>query len=162
LNTESTTIFTPGLVLIPGYLSVAEQLAQLTSSLSEYTCPPNPLSLTTHYVLPRDGQESLFSLYVSEPETLIPSIASTLAEEDSPPNTSSSSSSKRELIENEPAVSEGYDKILNIVSEWKGDEPSMKLKSKTVRKLVETELRWANLGWVYNVRPGPLVHVLCS
>jgi alkylated DNA repair protein alkB family protein 1 len=142
---------TPGLVLIPGYLSVEEQLDQMKSSLSEYTCPPNPLSLSTHYILPKPEQDSLFSLYVSEPDTLIPSIASTLTEEESPPNTSSTSSSKRELIENEPAASEGYDKILNIVSEWKGDEPSLKLKSKTVKKLVENELRWANLGWVYNV-----------
>jgi alkylated DNA repair protein alkB family protein 1 len=140
-----------GLVLIPGYLNVEQQLVQMKSSLSDYTCPPNPLSLSTHYVLPKVDQESLFSLYVSEPETLISSVASALAEADSPPTTSSSTSSKRELIDNEPAVSDGYDKILSIVSEWKGDEPSMKLKSKTVRKLVETELRWANLGWVYNV-----------
>ena len=37
----------------------------------------------------------------------------------------------------------------------------MKLKSKTVRKLVETELRWANLGWVYNVSRGFLLDPVC-
>lgn len=142
--------------MIPGYLSEIEQLALVRSSLSQYTCPPNPLSLSTHYVLPKSDETSLFSLYASDSETLVPSIASTLLDVDTPrpspsPTPSSSSSAKRQLIQNQAASEEGYDSIVQRVEGWKGDEPSMKLKSKTVRKLVETELRWANLGWVYNV-----------
>lgn len=144
-----------GLVLIPGYLNESEQLDLVRSSLSEYTRPPNPLSLSTHYVLPTSpDQPSLFDLYVHQPETEIPSIASKLLAVESPepsPTPSSSSSAKRQLIQNEAAHKEGYESIVDRVSEWKGDEPSLKLKSKTARKLVETELRWANLGWVYNV-----------
>lgn len=157
-NVSDRKLFS-GLLLIPGYLNETEQLALVRSSLSEYTCPPNPLSLLTHYVLPKSNETSLFSLYASDPETLVPSIASTLLDVDTPrpspsPTPSSSSSAKRQLIQNQAASEEGYDSIVQRVEGWKGDEPSMKLKSKTVRKLVETELRWANLGWVYNVSRG--------
>jgi alkylated DNA repair protein alkB family protein 1 len=153
--------------LIPGYLSEIEQLALVRSSLSQYTCPPNPLSLSTHYVLPKSDETSLFSLYASDSETLVPSIASTLLDVDTPrpspsPTPSSSSSAKRQLIQNQAASEEGYDSIVQRVEGWKGDEPSMKLKSKTVRKLVETELRWANLGWVYNVSRGFLLDPVCD
>ena len=148
---------------MPRYLNESEQLVLLRSSLNEYTCPPNPLSLSTHYVLPKADQPSLFDLYTSDPEALVPSIASTLLAADSPepsPTPSSSSAVKRQLIQNEAAAEEGYESIVDRVSEWKGDKPSMKLKSKTVRKLVETELRWANLGWVYNVSSGSTFFVV--
>lgn len=68
-----------------------------------------------------------------------------------PTGSSRSSTPQRELISNKPAYEEGYEALKQKVAQWKGDEPSYKMKSKSVAKLMENELRWANLGWVYNV-----------
>lgn len=154
--THKKTTTSLGLILIPEYLSKDEQLSLLKSSLDEYTQPPNPLNLSTHYVLPGEGDIPFFQMYVNDPEALISSIASTRAvseqhEAEGSPTLQQSSCQKRQLIQNEPAAVEGYQTIFQKVSEWKGDEPSAKLKSKTVGKLFGSELRWANLGWVYNV-----------
>lgn len=169
----------------------------MRSSLQEYTLPPNPMNLSTHYVLPPDF--SLFGKYVQDPDCMVDSkaasastVASTTTEESSfplpsmgdrrtdqhatcaasvaPTNTSaeariespngsettsmhtiSTRSSQRELISNKPAHEEGYEALKQKVAQWKGDLPSPKLRSKTVKTLMESELRWANLGWVYNV-----------
>lgn len=161
----------PGLIYIPQYLSPAAQLRLVRSSLEEYTCPPNPLNLSTHYVLPPEF--SLFDQYVADPTHLVNSKASVSSQHPTPPpsdrsetisaaaaskqnSVASTRSSRpitpqRELISNKPAYEEGYEALKQKVAQWKGDEPSYKMKSKSVAKLMENELRWANLGWVYNV-----------
>lgn len=158
-----------GLVYVPQYLSPNAQLRLAQSSLEEYTRPPNPLNLSTHYALPPDL--SLFEKYVREPEYLVDSKASasnpsTPVSQTFPDPTRSRTNStnstaprsrpstpQRELISNRPAHEEGYEALKERVAQWKGDEPSYKMRSKTVEKLLESELRWANLGWVYNVSP---------
>ncbi|KAI5449228.1 hypothetical protein NCC49_005207 [Naganishia albida] len=157
-----------GLIYIPQYLSADAQLRLAQSSLEEYTRPPNPLNLSTHYVLP--PSLSLFDKYVTDPEYLVDSKASASSNPATPSSepptsettrsreisTTSSSvpprprTSQRELISNRPAHEEGYEALKERVAQWKGDEPSYKMRSKSVRKLLEGELRWANLGWVYN------------
>lgn len=44
----------------------------------------------------------------------------------------------------------GYEEIVQKNKGWKGDVPSGKLGEKSAEKLMR-ELRWANLGWVYQV-----------
>lgn len=151
-----------GLIYIPQYLSPAAQLRLTRASLEDYTRPPNPLNLSTHYVLP--PEISLFDKYVQEPTHLVDSKAALSATAPVSRGSSSSTNStsgssirsrastpQRELVSNKPAHEEGYEALKQKVTRWQGDEPSFKLKSKTVAKLMETELRWANLGWVYNV-----------
>lgn len=161
--------FSLGLIYIPQYLSPAAQLRLAQSSLQEYTRPPNPLNLSTHYVLPPDL--TLFDKYIHDPTHLVDSKASALTTpisgtfpDSTRSRTNSTNSSltrsrpstpQRELISNKPAHEEGYEALKERVAQWKGDEPSYKLRSKPVGSLLERELRWANLGWVYNVRPGP-------
>ncbi|WVR05994.1 alkylated DNA repair protein AlkB [Kwoniella sp. DSM 27419] len=131
-----------GCVLIPGYLSASAQLDLLHSSLTEFTLPPNPLSLTTHYDLPPD----LFNLYTTASDTLInPKHLNQPKEERV---NSRATNEGRRLIETEPASVLGYDEIVARNKTWTGDVPSDKLNSRTADQLMR-ELRWANLGWVY-------------
>ena len=140
-----------GCILIPRYLDSESQLKLLHSALTRYTLPPNPLSLSTHYALPQD----LFSLYAEEsneetqplhqlrPET--PTLASSVSS-----HSTTSTKTSRTTIETEPGAVVGYEEILaknklNLV-----DAPSEKLRSKTAAELMK-EIRWANLGWVYQV-----------
>ncbi|KAJ9115967.1 hypothetical protein QFC22_005110 [Naganishia vaughanmartiniae] len=196
-RTVKAYIIGDGLIYIPKYLSPEAQLRLMRSSLEEYTLPPNPLNLSTHYVLPPDF--SLFGQYVKDPDHLVDSKAASASRGVSKPitgilspeplvghksndqndtcassvaivntpkegrsespvgsetasmRTTSTRSSQRELISNQPAHQEGYEALKQKVALGTGDLPSHKLKSKTVGKLMENELRWANLGWVYNV-----------
>ncbi|KAJ9093242.1 hypothetical protein QFC19_008448 [Naganishia cerealis] len=177
---------------VKGYIIGDAQLRLARCSLEEYTLPPNPLNLSTHYVLPPEF--SLFGAYVQDPEQLVDSKAASASSGTSTPtsefpstrpsvdygrnerDTPTSSvandsisiparshspaisdkdsanfrSSQRQLISNKPAHEEGYEALKQKVALWKGDLPSPKLRSKTVRKLMENELRWANLGWWTN------------
>ncbi|KAK4683446.1 hypothetical protein P7C73_g6819, partial [Tremellales sp. Uapishka_1] len=97
------------------------------------------LSLSTHYSLP----PNLFELYATSSDQLIPPLH-TLS--DGSPGTWTTS--RRELIETEPASHIGYDEILSRNKQYKGDKPSSLLKAKDAAGLMK-ELRWANLGLVY-------------
>ncbi|WRT64267.1 alkylated DNA repair protein AlkB [Kwoniella shivajii] len=133
-------VVAPGCILIPQYLSVNDQLNLVHSSLAEYTLPPNPLSLSTHYDVPKN----LFELYATEPNSpVMPKYLISSAEIHStqPPRS-------RPLIETEPASVLGYEEILARNKTWTGDAPSDKLKEKTVLQLM-TDMRWANLGLIY-------------
>ncbi|KAL0241944.1 alkylated DNA repair protein AlkB [Cryptococcus tetragattii IND107] len=136
-------IVAPGCILIPGYLTAKQQLSFLYDSLVQYTLPPNPLSLSTHYDLPPD----LFSLFVSDPEaTVLPKHMTGAV---NPEVLASASQPKsRKLNDTEPASVIGYEEIIARNKAWTGDVPSDKLEAKEVRKLWK-EIRWANLGWVY-------------
>ncbi|WVW82433.1 alkylated DNA repair protein AlkB [Kwoniella bestiolae CBS 10118] len=137
-------IVAPGCILIPNYLSIDDQLEFLHSSLTEYTLPPNPLSLSTHYDLPHN----LFELYSRDPDHIVQPKHLTTPASQRQSNDATDIPKSRTLIETEPASVIGYDEIVARNKTWTGDAPSEKLKEKTVGQLV-TEMRWANLGWVY-------------
>jgi alkylated DNA repair protein alkB family protein 1 len=97
-----------GCILIPGYLGPEEQLNLLTSALTEYTLPPNPLSLSTHYDLPPD----LFRTYTTSPSTPVPTLFSKL-----PPNEQEAIRAREREIghritkESKSGAEVGYEKI---------------------------------------------------
>lgn len=64
--------------------------------------------------------------------------------------TSTGSSRSRTTIETEPEAVVGYEEILAKNKLARVDEPSEKIKAKTAEELMK-EMRWANLGWVYQV-----------
>ncbi|KAK8866039.1 hypothetical protein IAR55_001190 [Kwoniella newhampshirensis] len=134
-------IVAPGCILIPRYLTPLAQLALLESSLALYTLPPNPLSLSTHYDLPHD----LFHLYATAPDTLVQPKHASVPASHPPPKC-------RTIVDTEPAAVLGYDEIVARNKSWTGDVPSDKLGPKTVDHLMR-QIRWANLGWVYQVCP---------
>lgn len=116
----------------------------LSSALFEYTRPPNPLSLDTHFRLPPD----LFDVWARAPET---PVAPRHAELDAGAKArleAETARSRRALIETAPAATLGYDEVRRRNAAWAGDVPSLKVGNRTARQLVR-ELRWANLGWVY-------------
>lgn len=131
-------------MLIPQYLDAAEQLQLLESALFEYTRPPNPLSLDTHFALP----PNLFELYATAPDTPVPPKHLDLAAEEKARLEAETQRTRRELIETAPASQIGYDEVKRRNATWTGDVPSLKVGWKTVGQLVK-EVRWANLGWVY-------------
>jgi alkylated DNA repair protein alkB family protein 1 len=59
---------------------------------------------------------------------------------------------QRKTIETPPASVLGYEEIVERNKGWEGDTPSGKVGEKTAGKLMR-EIRWANLGWVYQVSP---------
>ena len=131
-------------MLIPGYIEPLDQLILLTKSLQEYTLPPNPLSLSTHYDLP----PNLFELFANGSEQVIPPlIASPSHSRSSSPNHAGSA---RVTIDTDPDVKLTFEEIMVKSVGASVDAPSWKLKPKTA-KLLMKELRWANLGWVYKV-----------
>ncbi|WVO16942.1 alkylated DNA repair protein AlkB [Cryptococcus depauperatus] len=136
-------VVAPGCILIPDYMSASQQLTFLHDSLARYTLPPNPLSLTTHYNLP----DNLFDLYVSNPQANVYPKHMTGAI-DSQHSASKSQPKSRTLNDTEPASVIGYDEIIARNKNWTGDVPSDKLGIKTAERLMK-ELRWANLGWIY-------------
>ena len=135
-------------------MSPDNQLDLVKTALSEYTLPPNPLSLSTHYDLPDD----LFHQYVSGSQDAIQPLHQ--LRPDTPNSAASTSStgstSSRTTIETEPGTVVGFQEILAKNKTAWIDPPSEKLKAKTAEELMK-EIRWANLGWVYQVSmPGQI------
>lgn len=139
---------TPGCILIPNYLSAAAQEELLLSALGRYILPPNPLSLSTHYALPPD----LWGLYVSDPEATVRPRHMDLDPEQRTAQAEADRAKRgpRTLIETTPAATIGYDEVKRRNAQWTGDVVSLKLPPKTASALMR-EIRWANLGWVYQV-----------
>lgn len=133
--------------MIPNYLDGQEQLNLLKSALGEYTLPPNPLSLSTHYDLPQD----LFHTYTTAPHTQVPTLFSKLSLEEQESIRKREQEIGHRTTKETPVGAEvGYEKILNAGKGWEGDIPGSKLSERSVGDLMK-ELRWANLGWVYRV-----------
>lgn len=144
---EAVELILEGCILIPQYLNPEDQLSLLTSALSEYTLPPNPLSLSTHYDLP----PNLFDLYTRSPATPVQSLFSSLSEEEQREvRVRESSRGARKVKDTESGSVLGYTEILERGKEWDGDVPGSRRGEKSVDELMR-ELRWANLGWVYRV-----------
>jgi alkylated DNA repair protein alkB family protein 1 len=144
---------TTGCILIPQYLDPATQFSLASSALSSYTRKPNPLSLDTHYSTPSD----LFSLYASHSPTHIPPLFESLsAEEQAAIRAEQASAAEgRKTIETAAAATIGYDEARKRNLEYERDKggrdrPSGTLRGRTAGELMR-EIRWANLGWVYQV-----------
>jgi len=138
-----------GCILIPHYLDHSGQVDLLTSALAEYTLPPNPLSLSTHYDLPDD----LFGTYIANPEYKVQTLFSKLSSAEQEAIRGREQEIGHRVTKESKSGSEvGYEKILQSGKVWEGDVPGSQLSERSVRDLMK-ELRWANLGWVYRVRP---------
>ncbi|WWC58473.1 alkylated DNA repair protein AlkB [Kwoniella dejecticola CBS 10117] len=135
-------IVAPGCILIPNFLPIDKQLDLLHASIAEYTQPPSPLSVSTHYTVP----PNLFQLYSEHPDHVVQPKHLTLGSKQvgGPEN----APRPRKTVETEPASVIGYDEIIARNKTWAGDAPSDKVKERTVAQLM-AEMRWANLGWVY-------------
>ena len=137
-----------GCILIPRYLDPPEQVDVLTSALAEYTLPPNPLSLSTHYDLPED----LFQTYITNPDYKVQTLFSKLSSAEQKAIRDREQEIGHRVTKESKSGSEvGYEKILQNGKVWEGDVPGSQLSERSVRELMK-ELRWANLGWVYRVR----------
>ncbi|BEI80096.1 hypothetical protein CcaverHIS002_0106250 [Cutaneotrichosporon cavernicola] len=139
-------VVSDGCVLIPGHFDTAAQEALLTASLAEYTRPPNPLSLDTHYALPIN----MFELYASAPDRPVLPRHLELDEDERASRTEEAqrTAGTRPLIETAPAFTMGFDEVKRRNATWTGDAMSLKAGTKSVGALMK-EIRWANLGWVY-------------
>lgn len=111
--------------------------------MSEYTLPPNPLSLSTHYDLP----PNLFELYATSSPQVVQPLHATSSRQLSQGGPQAAA---RHTIETAPGSVLGYNEILARNKTWTGDTYSEKLEPKTAEQLFR-EIRWANLGWVYQV-----------
>lgn len=120
----------------------------LLAALASYTLPPNPLSLDTHYAVP----PNLFSLYATHPEHLVPPRHTQLEEEEKASHAAAAGTGRRTGIETAPAAAIGYDEVKRRNATFTGDAVSLKVGAKSVAQLMR-EIRWANLGWIYKVRP---------
>jgi alkylated DNA repair protein alkB family protein 1 len=124
------------------------------SSLSRYTRPPNPLSLSTHYDLP----PNLFELYQSQAPQLIRPLFDTLDAVDQ----ETVRAVAKARVENPAYQAAGADvrRVEGNLARnkaWSGDMPAEGLEAKTAAQLM-SDLRWANLGLVYKV----CHHVSCA
>ncbi|RXK40273.1 alkylated DNA repair protein AlkB [Tremella mesenterica] len=139
-------VVAPGCILIPQYLSPSQQLQLSQSALEQYTLPPNPLSLSAHYVLP----PNLFHLHSIDSPLLIKPIYSTLSEEEKERAliAQERAGGNRTMVDTKPEVVVDFEDVLegNRINE--GIIPSSKAGLRTAKELMK-ELRWANLGWVY-------------
>jgi alkylated DNA repair protein alkB family protein 1 len=128
-------------------LNPREQLDLLRSALTEYTLPPNPLSLSTHYDLPPD----LFKTYTTAPHTKVQPLFSKLSSSEQESIRSREQKLGHRTGKDAKSGAEvGYEKILENGKKWEGDTPGSQLTERSVVELIK-ELRWANLGWVYRV-----------
>ena len=143
-----------GCILIPHCLDNDTQLELARAALADYTRPPNPLSLSTHYDLPPD----LFERYVRHSPDLIPPLYASLSAEgrEKARLAALENQGPRKVIETLPGAVAGYEQVLRANKETLGMAPSDAVKPKTAERLMR-ELRWANLGWVYQVRPSCVV-----
>lgn len=140
-----------GCILIPGYLDPEGQAYLALAALARYTRPPNPLSLTTHYNLPLN----LFELYQQRIDQLIhPKYAA--LDKAAQAAIKSAPRPTRTIVDSASGQELGVEGIRAQNQAWAGDLPSDRLKARTVEELMQ-ELRWANLGLIYQV--GPFIHL---
>ncbi|RSH92775.1 hypothetical protein EHS25_008221 [Saitozyma podzolica] len=109
-----------GCLLIPRYLSPAEQLRLSQSALAEYTRPPNPLSLSTHYILP-DTPPYLFERYAAaDPAPVYPRYDALDHEQRSQVDLALTLGGSRRTIDTLPGSVLGYEEIVQKNKGWKG------------------------------------------
>jgi hypothetical protein len=152
----------PGLVVLPAYLSPAEQRQMVGSCLADYTQPPNRTNLDQHFVLP-EAPATLWSLYsaaaaarsappgatapAAEEDVILPRhaflTAAEAAEYDRMP-------SGRTLVQNTEGERLTSEEVARTGSHR--PEPSSSARPTPVTQLLK-ELRWTNIGLFYDVCP---------
>ncbi|KAI0637376.1 hypothetical protein C8Q77DRAFT_1097243 [Trametes polyzona] len=139
---------TPGLVLLPAFVSPDEQRRLLRWALSEQAKHPNETNLDTHYVLPREGLWNQYKKSRSgdcEDVEILPRAAV------HPPGPSRETSAEppgpRKLISNEPASPENY---VALASTPKPPAPPSDTLRPVPTSALIPRLRWANIGWYYH------------
>ncbi|KAI0747634.1 hypothetical protein C8Q80DRAFT_687787 [Daedaleopsis nitida] len=149
---------TPGLVLLPTFVSPAKQRHLVRWALRDHAREPNETNLDTHYVLPPDG---LWNQYLRVrngdcedveifPRAALQSTSST----DSDKVTSAEQNhaqvelpGPRKLIANEAASPENFSDLVHTPK--LPAPPSQTLRALPTSGLVP-KLRWANIGWYYH------------
>ncbi|GBE82634.1 hypothetical protein SCP_0410190 [Sparassis crispa] len=152
-HTEGKTAYvfpsTPGLVLLPSFVSPEEQRHLVRWALSDHARPPNETNLDTHYILPEEG---LWNKYVNvrrhvcEDEFIQPRASLTMAT-DSISTVISEPTGPRKLISNEPVSKDNYAAISAAPKPPLAPSPSV--HPLTTSALIQ-KLRWANIGWSYH------------
>ncbi|KAI0831750.1 hypothetical protein BC628DRAFT_1349622 [Trametes gibbosa] len=138
---------TPGLVLLPAFISPTEQRRLVRWALCKQAKHPNETNLDTHYVLPPDG---LWNRYMRVragllEDTEVPPRAS-FQDAQCQPN-GGTEVGPRKLISNAPASPANY---LELVTTPKpAAAPSQSLCPVPTSNLIR-RLRWANIGWYYH------------
>ncbi|CDO74885.1 hypothetical protein BN946_scf185004.g35 [Trametes cinnabarina] len=107
---------TPGLVLLPSYVSRADQRRLVRWALSDHAKHPNETNLDTHYVIPREG---LWNQYLNvrkgelEDIEVLPRAAVLHQSNPYPAETLPEPPGPRKLIANEPASPTNYSKLVS-------------------------------------------------
>ncbi|OBZ75919.1 Alpha-ketoglutarate-dependent dioxygenase alkB, partial [Grifola frondosa] len=139
---------TPGLVLLPSFISPDEQRDLVWWALCDQARCPNETNLDTHYVLPEEGLWNKFLQVRSSacddevvlPRALADPSASQAVKVSEPPG-------PRKLVSNEAVDKHNY---LTLTSAEKlPPAPSASLRPVTTSSLIP-KLRWANIGWSYH------------
>jgi alkylated DNA repair protein alkB family protein 1 len=145
--TPSTTLEftkTPGLVILPGFLSHTKQRELIRWSLSQHAISPNETNLDTHYVLPEDGLWNAHLRAFKDPQRdfLVQPKASTPS-----PSLDQTPPGPRQLINNTAASPGTFETISTTPKPPAAPSPSVLPAS--VSSLIY-KLRWANIGWHYH------------
>ncbi|KAI0713454.1 hypothetical protein C8Q76DRAFT_731491 [Earliella scabrosa] len=142
---------TPGLVLLPSFVSPSEQRQLVRWALRDHARDPNETNLDTHYLLPKDG---LWNQYLrvrkSECEDVDIMPRASLSA-DAPTSASQQTQGEtpgpRQLISNEAASPDNY---LDLAQTPKLPAPPSQTVRPVPTSALVPKLRWANIGWYYH------------
>ncbi|OSC97606.1 hypothetical protein PYCCODRAFT_1398385 [Trametes coccinea BRFM310] len=142
---------TPGLVLLPSFVSHVDQRRLVRWALSEQAKHPNETNLDTHYILPPRG---LWNQYLKvrkgeceDIEILPRATAQPPTRPDTPDAAQTEPPGPRQLVSNEPASPANYATLLSTPKPPAPPSPSVRPVSTTA---LVPRLRWANIGWYYH------------
>lgn len=140
---KATFPLTSGCILVPSYLSPPEQEQLVLSALSNYTLPPNPLSVDVHYATP----PNLFELYATAPDTPVLPRHTDIDDDErvALAEKAKAATGLRQTVTTPATATPTLDTMLTPAP---ADTMSVTAKPRSVGQLF-SELRWANLGWIY-------------
>jgi len=133
-------------VLLPGYLSHAEQRELIKSALEVHAVSPNENNLDTHYNVPQQGLWPTWKAFneerIQDPQAVEPVI-------DTKRTTAVilDTGSQRTLIENTPASVDNFEEIRAV--EKPPPTASATLTPLPLSSLI-SKLRWSNIGHFYH------------
>ncbi|KAJ8520411.1 hypothetical protein ONZ45_g2766 [Pleurotus djamor] len=145
-HTTQYTDLLLGLVIIPGFLSHAEQRDLVKWALADHAKFPNDTNLDAHYTVPHCG---LWNMHVASLEH--PDHAEIIHPRAPVPSTDAASihepEGPRKLINNTPATPETFATISSTPKP--PPPPSPNAHPATPSELLH-KMRWANIGWFYH------------
>ena len=130
------------MVIIPGYISQAEQRALVVSSLTRQARAPNETNLDTHYEVPSQGIWNCCHPFPSA--SIQPHLISPRSEPILGNGFRAEASAKRSLVENVPG-----EETVDLQADLPQPVPSPLLVPQEPLQLLP-KLRWANIGRSYN------------